>query len=178
MESGDTRTAFEQVETLHLLLETVGIDPPFVFVGHSIAGLTMVGYPHLYPDEIAGLVFVDASHPDQWERFAEVDPSQGMTTEVVGQERLDLVASIEELSAVEDFDDLPIAVLLRARPADDEMRAVWVLLQEDHATRSTNSQLIPAEASGHFVHNDEPELVVDAIMWVLEEAQADLDDTE
>jgi hypothetical protein len=37
-----------------------------VVVGHSYGGLVMRAFTDLYPDEVAGMVLVDASHPDQW----------------------------------------------------------------------------------------------------------------
>ncbi len=174
--SGDTRTAFEQAETLHLLLEELDIEPPFIYVGHSIAGLPMLAYPHLYPDEIAGLVFVDASHPEQQEHFAEVDSSQANAPSVVGGERVDISASRDELEVVENFGDLPM-VVLHQTASSSIIFPVWLELQENHASRSTNSRLIEAENSGHFVHYDEPDLVVEAIMWVLDESIVDVQDT-
>lgn len=53
---------------LHTLLEKAGIKRPFVFAGHSIAGLYMRDYVERYPDDVAGLVFLDPSHPDQLQR--------------------------------------------------------------------------------------------------------------
>jgi pimeloyl-ACP methyl ester carboxylesterase len=175
--SGDTRTAFEQAETLHLVLAAAEIEGPYVLVGHSIAGLILRGYPYLYPDEIVGLVFVDASHPEQWEPLAAVDPTSAPDLPFLGVERVDWRTSEEELSVVEDFGDLPLAVLHQARDTDTATYPVWLQLQEDHATLSNNSRLIPAENSGHFIHIDGPELVIDAIQWVLDEAMADMDDS-
>jgi pimeloyl-ACP methyl ester carboxylesterase len=59
---------------LHALLETAGIVQPVVLVGHSIGGLFLRVYARRFPDEVAGAVFLDASHPragellggDQW----------------------------------------------------------------------------------------------------------------
>jgi pimeloyl-ACP methyl ester carboxylesterase len=53
---------------LHTLLDKEGIKRPFVFVGHSIAGLYMRDYVERYPDDVAGLVFLDPSHPDQLQK--------------------------------------------------------------------------------------------------------------
>jgi pimeloyl-ACP methyl ester carboxylesterase len=54
---------------LHALLAAAGEHAPFVMVGHSLGGPYMMTYTRLYPQDVAGLVFVDASHPDQIERF-------------------------------------------------------------------------------------------------------------
>jgi len=51
---------------LHALLGAAGIDPPYVLAGHSYGGLVVRVFADRYPAEVAGLVLVDASHPDQW----------------------------------------------------------------------------------------------------------------
>ena len=52
---------------LHTLLDNANIKRPFVFAGHSIAGIHMRVYVEKYPNEVAGIAFLDASHPDQVE---------------------------------------------------------------------------------------------------------------
>ncbi|NQZ86505.1 MAG: alpha/beta fold hydrolase [Colwellia sp.] len=52
---------------LHTLLNKSDIKRPFMFAGHSAAGLHMRVYANKYPDEVAGMVFIDAVHPDQYE---------------------------------------------------------------------------------------------------------------
>jgi pimeloyl-ACP methyl ester carboxylesterase len=52
------------VTELHSLLEKAGVPPPYVLVGHSFGGINMRLYASTYPAEAAGLVLVDASHPD------------------------------------------------------------------------------------------------------------------
>lgn len=162
----DTRTPFEMAETLDALLDALDVEGPIVLVGHSIAGFVLLAYPHLYPNEVAGLVFVDASHPDQWKRFMEID-STAAPAGVFGAERVDAAAAERELAAVGTFGDLPVAVLHQASPNDRPQRRVWISLQETHAARSTRSRLIPGTESGHYVQNDQPDLVIEAILWVL-----------
>ncbi len=63
------RDAHQVVEELHTLLTSADETPPVVLVGHSLGGLFARVYTDRYGDEVAGLVFVDASHPDQLERM-------------------------------------------------------------------------------------------------------------
>jgi len=50
-------------------LGEAGIEPPYVVAGHSFGGLPVRAFADLYPELTAGLVLVDASHPDQWVRW-------------------------------------------------------------------------------------------------------------
>jgi len=51
-------------EELHTLLHHAGIPAPFVLVGHSMGGFDVRMFASLYRAEVAGMVLVDASHPD------------------------------------------------------------------------------------------------------------------
>lgn len=52
-------------EDLHKTLDKAGEHGPFVLVGHSLGGPYIMTYTKYFGKEVAGLVFVDASHPDQ-----------------------------------------------------------------------------------------------------------------
>jgi pimeloyl-ACP methyl ester carboxylesterase len=58
-----------EVEDLHNALAAAGEKPPFVMVGHSLGGPYVLSYTGRYGRDVAGLVFVDASHPDQVARL-------------------------------------------------------------------------------------------------------------
>lgn len=63
---------------LHAALIAAGERPPWVMVGHSMGGPYALTFTGRYPAEVAGLVFVDASHPDQLQRMrraADASPS-------------------------------------------------------------------------------------------------------
>ena len=48
----------------------------------------------------------------------------------------------------------------------------WLDLQDDLARLSSRSEHIIAEHSGHYIHHDEPDLVVDAIHKIVNAARA------
>jgi pimeloyl-ACP methyl ester carboxylesterase len=54
---------------LHALLRQAGVPGPYVLVGHSNGGLYARRYAGLYPDEVAGLVLLDATPADLFERL-------------------------------------------------------------------------------------------------------------
>lgn len=59
------RIAFE----LETLLARADIRPPYVMVGHSFGGYNIRIFTANHPDRVKGMVLVDASHEDQYERF-------------------------------------------------------------------------------------------------------------
>lgn len=58
-------TPVNQSEDLHRLLHAAHIKPPYVMVGHSMAGMNVRVYADKYFDEVSGLVIVEGSHEDQ-----------------------------------------------------------------------------------------------------------------
>jgi pimeloyl-ACP methyl ester carboxylesterase len=54
------RTSMEVVEELHALLQAAEIPGPYVLAGHSLGGLFARLYASTYPNEVVGLVLVDA----------------------------------------------------------------------------------------------------------------------
>lgn len=63
------RTASHMANELHQLLVNADVKPPYILVGHSLGGLTVRVYASLYPDEVAGMILVDAGHEDQLQRL-------------------------------------------------------------------------------------------------------------
>lgn len=59
-------------DDLHAALAAAGEKGPFVLVAHSLGGPYSMAYTRKFGDQVAGLVFVDASHPDQVARLAEI----------------------------------------------------------------------------------------------------------
>lgn len=58
-------------DDLHALLKGAGITGPLILVGHSIGGPYTRTYVGKYGEQVAGLVLVDASHPDQVARLGK-----------------------------------------------------------------------------------------------------------
>jgi pimeloyl-ACP methyl ester carboxylesterase len=67
--SQDTSSAQDGVvaaQDLHTLLSMAGEHGPYVLVGHSIGGTYAMTYAHEYPQQVAGMVLLDSSSPEQF----------------------------------------------------------------------------------------------------------------
>lgn len=67
--SNTSRDAETIARELHQLLEASGESPPYLLVGHSLGGPYIRVFAKLYPNEVAAMVFIDSTHPEQVERF-------------------------------------------------------------------------------------------------------------
>src|SRR6476469_4430844 len=125
------RSAGDVVADLSALLTAAGVRPPYVLVGHSFGGLVVRLFAStLTPDDVVGLVLVDAAQEDFWTKLeALVTPEQwkGMMppppelADYRDFERLDVDASAEEMrkaAAARPLRPLPLIVLSRGRPME------------------------------------------------------------
>ena len=65
-DAGPTPRTGQQIATeLHTLLSASGLTGPYVLVGHSLGGFTVRLYRSQHPQEVAGMVLVDAGHEDE-----------------------------------------------------------------------------------------------------------------
>lgn len=191
------RTTQDMVDELHALLAAADIPGPYVLVGHSAGGLVTRLYASEYPDEAVGMVLLDTAHEDGWLRFQEVlTPEQWEVLEnstVNNPELLEAYPEAERIWTAPLADDattgqvrqarkdaplhaMPLVVLKRGIPFGDpfpgwpseKMEAIQLDLQKDLATLVPNARFGIAMESGHDIHQDQPELVIDAIRDVVD----------
>ena len=157
---GSFRTTSDQVDDLQSLWSTLGVVAPVVLVGHSIAGFNLRVAADRSTDDVAGLVFVDATTPGIKEFNSDAPPPG------IAPEWLDLSASMQQTAATADVGDLPVYVITGGRGVvPDEWHASHVEL----AAISTNSQHVTLPESGHMVPMEDPQAIVDGLAWVLQQ---------
>ena len=67
----EPRDANQGASELQALLTKAGIPGPYILVGHSLGGLTVRMFASLYPDEVSGMVLIEGSLPDSWQRLGK-----------------------------------------------------------------------------------------------------------
>jgi pimeloyl-ACP methyl ester carboxylesterase len=171
------------VVTVDRLLAAAGEPPPYVLAGHSYGGMIVRLFAARFPNRVVGMILIDSSHEDQTRRFAALDPSRSGPPPATAYEAFDMDATSRALAADRWHASIPLVVLTRAAPpqraAPDSAApsaaatyAVWLDLQKELATRSPRGEHVIAERSGHYIQNDEPQLVVGAVRRVVEAAMA------
>jgi pimeloyl-ACP methyl ester carboxylesterase len=73
------RDAVQHAAELRTLLANAGVTGPYVLVGHSLGGLSVRMFADRYPDEVAGMVLVEASNPDGWKRLGKPEGVASIT---------------------------------------------------------------------------------------------------
>ncbi len=60
------KVARDLMEQMRAVMNAAGAPLPRILVGHSFGGMMMRLYAAAYPEEVAGIVMVDALSPDEW----------------------------------------------------------------------------------------------------------------
>ncbi len=75
----------DQIATdLHTLLERADITGPLVMVGHSLGGLYVLDYTARYPQQVAGMVLLDATPPTAFTALPDYPGIYDMLTTLTG----------------------------------------------------------------------------------------------
>ena len=67
------RTPANLAAELQALLGKRDLHPPYVLVWHSFGGMLARIYAGSHPEEVAGVILVDATHVDEYEPFPDID---------------------------------------------------------------------------------------------------------
>lgn len=196
--STSPRTALEMVEDLHALLGIAGLEPPYLFVGHSFGGLLGRLFAHRYRSQMLGLILVDSVHQDQFDVFGPSFPpaAPGEPRELTGlrafwqggwrdpkatPEQIDFVASFRQGATVDTLGDLPLHVMtagtMAKLPAVPEklrpqLQASWEKLQRQFLQLSSVATQSLHPESGHFIQRDEPDAITHRILAMIEQTRA------
>ena len=176
------RTSQRIVDELHGLLVIARVQGPYVLVGHSFGGLNVRLYAADHPDQVAGLVLVEATHEDYPQREKSlrsladrrrIETSLGLAPAAARSEYESLAASAGQVRAARRLPDVPVVVITAAHCCETEaLTKAWMELQKDLVGLSPQARQVIAERSGHYVPFDQPELIVDSLREMVASVRA------
>jgi pimeloyl-ACP methyl ester carboxylesterase len=183
------QSGVDVVASLRELLSQAGVEPPYVLVGHSLGGLYANLFARLHPRDVAGVLFLEATHPRDGETLPqdEAKLTRGLS-KVQGQPPEQFEANlhaeleaagetVQEVEAAGAFPRIPIAVITGGidpptsllSPDAAQARSAHQLAL---ARLSPDSEHVVAEGSGHFPQRSEPQLVLDVLERLLQRVRA------
>ena len=175
-------TAQEGAADLHALLRAAKQKGPYILVAHSWGGLIVRQYASTYPEEVSGLVLLDAGSeflqdtltPAQWAMFVRGAKKLG---EPKTLEAADYQPSVRALRAAPPVGEIPAVVLTSDQcfefvPGSDA-KATCLAWREaqDLLAAHLDAKHIADTDSGHFIQGENPKLVVASIREVVEAAR-------
>jgi pimeloyl-ACP methyl ester carboxylesterase len=189
-------TLQDGVADLHALLGASGERGPYVVVGHSMGGAIARLYASEYPQDVSGLVLVDytpyeartALSDEQWGYWKELLGSRSEEALALypDLERFDHQRNLEEVLGAAPLKPMPLIVLSSDEPYDLTpfvdggtlpagiakefsnllFRAI-LEARADLVSQASGARHITDTHSGHYIHQEQPQLVIDSIREVV-----------
>ncbi len=191
------RTALEVVAELHDTLQAAAVPGPYVLAGHSLGGFFARLFASTYPEDVVGMVLVDAFSerletllfPENYETLKKFNQDNGTDTviPIPGYGDVETVPwgadneVMREAAAASPLRPMPLAVLAHglAFPlpegsgfTTEDLEPLLRAANENLATLVPNARFFVAADSGHDIHQDQPQLVIEAIRQVVEGVRA------
>jgi len=197
------RTFKNMTRDLNALLVRAHIGGPYILVGHSLGGELVRVFADQHPEQVAGIVLIDAAHPDMGPRLlAGLPPESAGEPEAVAigrqlftwisdssgssypnPEGWDTQTSNAQVKATKSLGDIPLVVISQSpdKPlfavnippsltgTNAELQQIWQEMQKELTSLSSNSTRVIATQAGHDIPNEEPELVIEAIVKLVNE---------
>jgi pimeloyl-ACP methyl ester carboxylesterase len=178
----------EEVDWLWQGLKQLGLNKNLVLVGHSYGGWLIRLIASEHPDAIKGMVFVDpftneivealgveyldnhpmvGKHPFDSTRPEKLTPQQRALVRMVGK---GLGPKIEVMRKTSIPSGIPVRVITCGKkflPKPEEQMA-WRQAHEDLTASIEGAVLLVAGQSSHMIPWDQPEIIIDALMEIVD----------
>lgn len=175
------------VNTLEELLQTLHLAPPYILIAHSVGGIFANLYARMHPQGVAGMVLVDAAHPEEPQRQAAFQPPRVIRFLMGALRAIEtyfdpykysederISETVQQLHTAGPFPPIPLAVVSGGKKmplVPEESFQVHQQCQRELATLSPQAVHIVAKQSGHFPQVTEPDIVIRAVQEVLANVQ-------
>jgi pimeloyl-ACP methyl ester carboxylesterase len=167
----DNFDAIDEVDALKKCLEAQGFKNKFILVGHSYGGFLIQLFTLRYPELVSGLVlidpmnvkFVDIFGLDNLNAVTPYFENPTQNYEKAGNRMVDLFPkALDLLRGKELPPQIPALLVTSGNPPFSE--SVWRKCHEEMVTNSKKHQLLIAEGNNHDILDENPELILNAII--------------
>jgi pimeloyl-ACP methyl ester carboxylesterase len=184
------RTKASMAADLHSLLRAAKVPPPYILVGHSLGGALVQAFARAYPADVAGLVLVDPEDGRLLERLhTRLTPAEWTARQKALDEAMpkmpaavqaEMKAGLQNGRGKDEVLPLPkVPVILitgtkknpefPGNPLEQDLK---LGLHNELQAKTPGSKHVLAPNSRHYIQNDAPQLVVDAIREVVNRSTA------
>jgi pimeloyl-ACP methyl ester carboxylesterase len=162
----------------HDMLKREGIAPPYLLVGHSLGGLYQYAFLRLYPDEVAGFVLIDPTHPRNWHELQQQFPQSARMLKglkkvafsaMQRREFDDQTVCLNRAEFAQAPPQKPGRILIagRSRPSDPEgYEAFHLSLAQEWPALIGIHKVDMVWDSAHYIHQEQPARVIAAIRQI------------
>lgn len=170
------------------LTDAIGLNKPFLLVGHSRGGLIARYFVNKYPDKVKGLVLIDPAIPEhkwlkrqlrteiekkEFDKYYEsfcTDSTQ--YTKTIRNEFLNTFKNDSAAVAGKGFPlSIPITLIASNKISNIKYNAEEVKIKEElvrsYLKINPTIKLVFTDKAGHFIHDEQPKLVIGEINAIL-----------
>ncbi|WP_256106782.1 alpha/beta fold hydrolase [Streptomyces sp. ODS05-4] len=188
---GRTRSLSEMSDDVDRMLEAAGVPGPYVLTGHSFGGMIQRLYAQRHPDNVAGLVFVDAFDVSveplmggHWPAYVKLLNAPGTTSDDDEDfEKVDVEGALAAVRQAPPLPRVPAAVLSKSQPfavaptaPEDVLKrleASWPKVQDALVDLEPQTPHTIATGSDHYIQINDPDLTTSMIRLVHGRADRD-----
>ena len=171
------QTFSTRANDLQTLLRAAGEHSPYLLVGHSFGGAEAVMFASTFPDDVTGVLLLDAS-PATWiATLCSVDDGSdaaagyrelcaSLSDPANNPEQLDAPSAFAEVAEIESLGDLPMIVDTATEhpwgltPSEhSRLNEEWNAGQDHWVSLSSAAQLMSVDDTGHHIEVDRPDVV-------------------
>ncbi len=176
------KSGMDIVQDLIKIVDNRSLGPPYILVGHSFGGLISRLFASINPDNVAGMVLIDAAPINKEISFQNI--LKGKQKEIIikylknpnlNSEMVDKIKTYKQILKHKNKFDFPLTIIIRGLAKcygpnwpEDKLLEIEQKLQLDYKDLSDSSKTVIAKNSAHYIQLDEPELVLEEIKEMLD----------
>lgn len=196
----NSRTVDTMAYELNELLIIENIEGPIILVGHSMGGFILRTLSAMYPDKVAGLIFIDASYEEEFVEGCKVRDGndkfeyikefrsyihedgapKGYNDELLYCFDYDSIGYSTNAKIVKPLklpSNIPITVFVSTKiniddPFSKQESKSALTFFQNWKSKNSKIKLITTSKSGHFIQLEEPSLIIESINEMVKEIKS------